>query len=623
MPGTGPRVRSSLPLAVVWVVAWSWLLLSTFVSWSLHPLRAAADSSGSASELVARHLVHGLGLLLFAVLCRWRPANLFDPVLGWVVVGLGYVLAHPYFGANELAGILLFFIPWALAAALVDPSPRLGNDGHSNDGTSNDGTSQGLARRFDHQAGRLATLGAALLFLGMLYHTSSRSGLGACVLVLTPMLWCLGRMGRRLVQTVGGIAVLWLLAGGWRTFLEFFVFDDKGQRLTVYTFLTGRPHIWLRHAQAVADMPFTGVGLGASEKVVAELYPLSRFEPRVRVEDAHNLFLHIASELGLPSLLALLTLLTVAAWRLLDAWRRVPEGRHRARVLGMAAGLSAYLIYGSVDVVAFGQIGSLPFWCLLGLACRPSPCAEASTLRPRRLPSPPIIVLSLALLAALLAWSRHAIDFNLAALETAHTLLVAPQDQDRARRQLARHKERRCHSHYFLARLAASRGDTAARDDAYRALFRCSDDFDDLVAFLLPDHTELAEEATRWHPQSAAAHLWRGRQLATGDAVQRLRAEAHYRTALDLKPEDGRAWIELGNLLYHQDRRQALDAYGEACRRGDYYGQGCWLAGATARQLGDLEAAIHYYRSSRMPGSQAFAQGLEVQRLRQQGKAPP
>ncbi len=565
--------RGSRRLDVALTIAWSWLVVSTILSWTLHPLRSAVENPGPMPHLVALHGIHWIGLLLFAALCRWRSAAVPGVGMAWLLVGLGYVLAHRHFGPNELAGILLFFIPWALATALAD----------SKVGDATPGPDPPVAAPFDPRAGRMVALAAALLFLGMLYHSSSRSGLGACAMVLVPMLWWLGRRGRRTVRIGIGGAFLWLVAGGWSTFLEFFVFDDKGQRLTAYTFLTGRPHIWLRHAQAVADMPFTGVGLGASEKVVGELYPLSRFEPMVHVEDAHNFFLHVASELGLLSLLALWTLLAVAACRLIEAWRQAPEGRQRARVLGLAAGLTAYLIYGSVDVVAFGQIGSLPFWCLLGLACQPT-AMEASrpvrptSPRPRRRKTSQVIARCLAALAALAALGvglRHRIDFNLAVLETANVLLVAPERHDRVSRHLAKHTDRRCHSHYFIARLADRRGDIQRRDDAFRALFRCSDDFDDLVAFLVPDNPQLAEQATRRHPHSAAAHLWRARQLVATDPDQRLRAEAHYRSALDLGPNDGRAWIELGNLLYHHDRQSALQAYGEACRRGDYYGQGC------------------------------------------------
>lgn len=524
----------------------------------------------------------------------------------FLLLGLAYVLAYGYLGTNELAGILLFFTPWAVAIALTDPTPA-----------PEVPPSRTLRNVLDPSTGtaRLVACLGALLFCGMLLNTGSRSGLGALALVLPPLLWCLGRRGRRLLGAAAVGITGWLLWGGWETWLEFFVFDGKGQRLTFYTFLTGRPHIWLRHGQAVTDMPVTGVGLGASDVVVRELYPFSRFEPIVVIEDAHNVFLQVAVEMGLPCLLALLWLLAIAGQRLYARWRRAQDGPARAQILGLAAGLIAYLIYGLVDVVSWGRIGSLPFWCLLGLACRPPDAAAALSTGSR--PLRPAVGAGILAALVLLAWGlRPILTFDLGVLNTAHALLVAPQRRAEALADMERHAQHRCQGHYFVARLASSQDDAPRRDAAYRSLIRCTDALDDLVAHLQPDHQELAQDAYRWHPRQAAAHLWRARQLARGSAPQRLRARAMFRTALDLDPSNGRAWIELGNLLYHENRREALVAYGEACERGDYYGQGCWQAGGTALELGDLDAAIHFYRSSRMPGSQAHAQGLEAQRRR-------
>lgn len=597
------------------ISAWIWLVLATFFSWGVHPRRPSVFDFANSVHLLRPYLVHlaALGGFLYIVhrSSRWRGAE----SLLFFILGLGYVLAFRQLGSNELAGILLFFIPWAVAIATTDPIP------------TEDSSAETLSRTLldpSTNIGKTVAALAALLFAGMLFHTSSRSGLGACILVLIPLLWILGRRGRRLLFLGTALSVAWLLRGGWGTFLEFFVFDGKLQRLTFYTFLTGRPHIWHRHAQAVVDMPFTGVGLGASEHVVRGLYPFSRFEPIVVVEDAHNFWLHIATELGLPSLAAVMLLLLVAWHRLYQRWRSGDSSSfERTSVLGIAGGLAAYLIYGLVDVVAFGSLGSLPFWCLLGLACQ-APVTKTQDHSPVPQPSNVawssrriVIVLTLGC-CLILGWGlRHRLAFNLATLQVAHALFVDPEQQSEALQRMQGHTEGSCHGHYFVARLADAQGDVSRRDAAYSSLLSCSDDFDDLVAFLLPEHHVLATEAHRQHPQNPAAHLWRARQLAKGTASQRQRAQAMFRSALALDPSNGRAWIELGQLLHHQNRRKALIAYAEACKRGDYYGQGCWQAGAAAIELGDLEAAIQFYRTSRMPGSQAFAQGLEAQRKRQ------
>lgn len=591
-------------------LAWLWLMGATLMSWWLHPL--APGPLRVDTPWIVPHLVLLGTLLGFGCLARRRfdAHSTAGPL--YLIFGLVFVLAHRHFGTNELAGILLLFLPWTVAVALAD-----------NDATSGSKDNDRRDWRVGPSAQRWMAGFAGLLFLGMLYNTSSRSGLGAAFLVLPAMLWCLGRRARHALMAGSAAGGLWLLWGGWERWLEFFIFDSKGQGLTFYTFLTGRPHIWQRHAQAVLDMPFTGVGLGASEPVVKGLYPLSRFEPIVVVEDAHNFFLHVACELGLPALAALGVLMAVALRRLFARWRHAGKNLERAWVLGIAAGLGAYLIYGLVDVVAFGRLGSVPFWWLLGLACQqPRPATEpVPPSSPKRLRMRPAMV-TVAVLLVFLVWSqRPRIDFNLAMLQSARALLVDPDLQTDALQDMQHRTESFCRGHYVAGRLANALGQATQRDDAYRQLFQCTDSLDDLVAFLLPDHIELAQDAYRRHPRSAAAHLWRARQLTQGNDTDRLHARGLFRTALELDPSNGRAWVELGHLLYHHNKREALIAYAEACVRGDYYGQGCWQAGATARELGDLEAAIGYYRTSRMPGSHAFAQGLEAQWKRRQEEA--
>lgn len=603
-------------------LAWLWLLAATLTSWWLHPL--SPGPLHFETPWFTPHLVLLVTLLGFGFLARRRfeARGTAGPL--YLIFGLVFVLAHRHFGTNELAGILLLFLPWTVAVVLADGDPTSGSSG-----------TQHRVLGVGRSAQRWMAGFASLLFLGMLYDTSSRSGLGAALLVLPPMLWCLGRWARRILMTGAAAGGLWLLWGGWERWLEFFVFDSKGQGLTLYTFLTGRPHIWQRHAQAVLDMPFTGLGLGASEPVVKGLYPLSRFESIVAVEDAHNLFLHVACELGLPALLAVGTLLAIASRQLVVRWRHAEEGAERAWVLGIGAGLTAYLTYGLVDVVAFGRLGSVPFWWLLGLACqRPLPATQTQTETAKETQmqtahTSPLqgsvmrpALAALAVLVMLVVWiQRPRIGFNLAILHSARALLVDPGQQPDALEDMQQQAKSFCHGHYFVGRLTDALGRSAQRDAAYRQLFHCTDSLDDLVAFLLPDHVELAQDAYRQHPQSAAAHLWRARQLAKGNDTDRHQARILFRTALDLDSSNGRAWVELGHVLYHHNRREALIAYAEACERGDYYGQGCWQAGATARELGDLEAAIGYYRTSRMPGSHAFAQGLEAQWRRQQEAA--
>ncbi|HET90372.1 MAG TPA: hypothetical protein ENN99_06495 [Chloroflexi bacterium] len=122
---------------------------------------------------------------------------------------------------------------------------------------------------------------------------------------------------------------------------------------------------------AVQDFPFTGLGLGTFERVVAVLYPLF-LNPAGTVPHAHNLFLQVAVDLGLPGLIAYLALLGLTFYCAFSA-RRVFRRRGEAGLDGLSAGCIAALVgmgvHGLIDAAAWGRI-KLAFipWIVIGLA---------------------------------------------------------------------------------------------------------------------------------------------------------------------------------------------------------------------------------------------------------------
>ena len=65
------------------------------------------------------------------------------------------------------------------------------------------------------------------------------------------------------------------------------------------------------------DFPFTGIGMGSFEQVTNLLYPLF-IAPGGGITHAHNLFLQVAVDLGLPGLVAwlsILILVVAVSWR--------------------------------------------------------------------------------------------------------------------------------------------------------------------------------------------------------------------------------------------------------------------------------------------------------------------
>jgi tetratricopeptide (TPR) repeat protein len=93
------------------------------------------------------------------------------------------------------------------------------------------------------------------------------------------------------------------------------------------------------------------------------------------------------------------------------------------------------------------------------------------------------------------------------------------------------------------------------------------------------------------------------------------RAIQLYQDGLQRKPTDGIRWRELGDLLYEKDPQAAIEAYLQSCHRGDPGSNGCYRAGRTAEELGDLEAAIRYYRLSQWSRALERADELEKQLL--------
>jgi hypothetical protein len=174
-----------------------------------------------------------------------------------------------------------------------------------------------------------------------------------------------------------------------------------------------------------------------------------------------------------------------------------------------------------------------------------------------------------------------------------------------------------CSAHWFRGLLAHAVGDEHARDKAWVEAMRCSPHYICMVSAMLPDRQALANLAVLVQPNSADAWFWLAR--VRGKEAPKVAIEL-YRRGLALRPTDGESWQELGALLARQDPQAALAAYLQSCYNGDPGYNGCWRAGQTAERLGDIEAAIRYYRLSRWPRALNRASQLE-QQLREQ--APP
>jgi putative inorganic carbon (HCO3(-)) transporter len=278
-----------------------------------------------------------LGLSAYAVISvEWTqtklsflPASLYDPFL---------MLVSDFVHPNVLGGTLALFLA-GLAALLL----------------------WGLGK-----IPGVRLLGGGLVYLGMagiLLLSQSRSALlavGAAGLLLLALRWRWGWLG-----IAGAAGAAW------------FVFARLGaQRVEALLLgspvvggIRGRLEIWERAGWMIRDFPLTGVGMGLYGEAADRLYPFLGIEPGA-IPHAHNLFLQIGVDLGLPGLAAWLAAFGIVWWM---GWRLYRRGTQAAAwAAGIGAGTlavqTALLVHGLFDAVTWGLVKPAPLvWGLWGV----------------------------------------------------------------------------------------------------------------------------------------------------------------------------------------------------------------------------------------------------------------
>jgi putative inorganic carbon (HCO3(-)) transporter len=140
----------------------------------------------------------------------------------------------------------------------------------------------------------------------------------------------------------------------------------------------GRLEMWSRALYMLQDFPFTGIGMGAYQDVANALYPFFLLGPDANAPHAHNLFLQVGVDLGIPGLVAWLGLLLLVAF---SAWRVYRLGRRQGIgwVAGIGAGLLcsqiALVIHGMFDAAVWGADSAILVWAIWGI------CMAAYNLR--------------------------------------------------------------------------------------------------------------------------------------------------------------------------------------------------------------------------------------------------
>lgn len=308
-----------------------------------------------------------------------------------VVEGTKYGGVNP----NEIGGALTLLSPLALAGLLARlegrpqtasprgelvapgvgapqadeavprPRPRDGTQERRSPSAGGPSLARGRAIRWILPVILLTVWVSSTLVIGLTQSLSAYLGTAAGLLLLLG--WALlGRsrttLARSLAAAMGAVALL--LAAGTAFKLTSAVATAPGA--TPYT-LEHRRDIWVRNLYILQSYPVTGIGIGQFPLVQQTPYLPLQPPPESFVPHAHNFFLQLGLDLGVPGAVAVLFILGGFFRSTWAAWRRAPDPELRAMAFGLSASVLAYLVYGLTDTIAIGARGGIGLWIILGL----------------------------------------------------------------------------------------------------------------------------------------------------------------------------------------------------------------------------------------------------------------
>ncbi len=200
------------------------------------------------------------------------------------------------------------------------------------------------------------------------------------LLIVLPVRWRWGLL-ISLVSTAVLLVVFLFRSDGWEGFISLLgLTEQAGFSLDS---LASRLEIWPRAIYGVQNFPFTGMGMNTFREIVHVLYPLFSISPHIDIAHAHNEFLQAALDLGIPGLIAFISIYAISFWMLIKIWKSTNEsylmstplaGEVRDQlilpqvmVLGLGGGLFSHMIFGMTDAITLGAKPGIFYWLLLGL----------------------------------------------------------------------------------------------------------------------------------------------------------------------------------------------------------------------------------------------------------------
>jgi len=261
-----------------------------------------------------------------------------------------------------------------------------------------------IALGLAHRGWRPAPAGIILIILG-LWISGSRVAMAAVLITATlagAMVVVRQSTHRKAMAAAALAAAVALVAlAGWRWY-------PQGRNLDPAYALSFRVEMARAALQLTRTAPFFGVGLG-------EFQPRSAQYASVP-ENAHNNFLQVMAELGIP---ALVLFVAVIGWALRQEWRRANEASQK---WGLCAGLTAFLLTCLGGHPLLVPPAAYAFWIALGVAGAGagSPGDDRRGVRRMRLTAIAMIGFLIAVLPFRVAAVSRRADLEHAAIGFAH-----------------------------------------------------------------------------------------------------------------------------------------------------------------------------------------------------------
>jgi len=332
----GPlREQYSIPRALILI--WNFFLFWTIVS-----------HAGRRKELFHLCVVGfgavGVGIAVAGIFgTQW--SNKF-PVVGPLLTRMPKPLLGVFaeggegINPNLLAGTLLYVLPLVIALAIFG----------------------WLQHRWNWRRWLPAGLAAAIIG-SVLLLSQSRGALLGLAVGLGCMLLVNWRWGRWLMLAGTLVVLIGLAVVPLDSLSSSLESAETVQEAAGSLTLEGRIEIWSRAIYGIQDFSFTGMGLGTFRQIVNLLYPLFTIAPDFDIAHAHNFFLQMALDFGIPGLIALLILYGAAGVVIVALWK----SDQKVWASGLLGVLVAQTVYSMADAVAMGSKTNFLFWLLFAL----------------------------------------------------------------------------------------------------------------------------------------------------------------------------------------------------------------------------------------------------------------